>query len=53
MGVEPATPRLPAWAPPEAHAHRERAYRLGRTPEPGKPERTFPPEDADDEPAAS
>lgn len=45
MGVEPATPRLPASAPPEAHEARERAYRLGRTPEPGRPERRFPPED--------
>ena len=45
MGVEPATPRLPAWASPEAQAERERAYRLGRTKEPGKPERGFPPED--------
>ena len=52
MGVAPATPRLPASAPPEAQAERERAYRLGRTPEPGKPERVFPPGD-DDEPAAS
>jgi hypothetical protein len=48
MGVEPATPRLPASAPPEAHAARERAYRLGRTPEPGKRDRSFPPEDEDE-----
>lgn len=47
MGFEPATPRLPASAPPDAHAARERAYRLGRTPDPGKPERGFPPEDGD------
>lgn len=52
MGVEPATPRLPASAPPEAQAERERAYRLGRTPEPGKPARGFPPEDEAEAPNA-
>lgn len=47
MGVEPPTPRLPDRAPPEAHAERERAYALGRTPEPGapQPQRGFPPEE--------
>ena len=53
MGFAPTTPPLPAWAPPEAQAERERAYRLGRTPEPGKPERGFPPEEVDDERAGS
>ena len=48
MGVAPPTTRLPASAPPEAQAARERAYRLGRTPEPGKPDRGFPPEDDDE-----
>jgi hypothetical protein len=45
MGLPPATPRLPAQAPPEAHAARERAYAVGRTPAPdAPPARGFPPE---------
>ncbi|MBI3704094.1 MAG: hypothetical protein HY244_09685 [Rhizobiales bacterium] len=48
QGIEPPTPQLPEYAPPEAHAERQRAYALGRAAEPGAPPaRTFPLEDDD------
>lgn len=46
-GQEPATPVFAKWAPGEIRAETERAYAIGRSPEPDEPppERGFPAED--------
>lgn len=48
-GDEPVTPALPRWAPEEIRTETERAYALGRTPDPdeARPPRAFPPEEGE------
>jgi len=47
-GREPSTPVIPAWAPDEIRAKTERAYAIGRSPDPAAapPARGFPPEES-------
>jgi hypothetical protein len=49
--LDPVTPVHPRWAPEEVRVETERAYALGRTPDPDAPapDRAFPPDESESE----